>query len=64
MYHPHQNPLLQSLVSISQTTAAAECASIGAQLITNDQWMTIATNIANQGNNWQGETGEQIASIV
>ena len=30
--------------------------SIGAQLITNDQWMTIATNIANQGNNWQGGT--------
>ena len=43
-------------VSISQTTAAAECASIGAQLISNDQWMTIATNIANQASNWSGNS--------
>ena len=43
-------------VSISQTDAEAECASIGAQLISNEQWMTIATNIANQGNNWNGGT--------
>ena len=28
----------------------------GAQLITNDQWMTIATNIANQASNWSGNS--------
>ena len=22
--------------------------------MTNDQWMTVANNIANQGNNWDG----------
>ena len=53
---PESNASGNPWVSISQTTAAAECASIGAQLISNDQWMTIATNIANQGNNWQGGT--------
>ena len=44
-------------VEINQTEAIDACDDIpGAQLITNDQWMTIATNIANQGNNWQGGT--------
>ena len=33
-------------VEINQTEAIDECDDIpGAQLITNDQWMTIATNI-------------------
>ena len=43
-------------VSISQLDAITECASLGAgfHLITNDEWMTIATNAAAQGANWDG----------
>ena len=40
-------------VSINQDDAKTECLSIGAKLISNDQWMTIATNIANQATNWE-----------
>ena len=39
-----------------ETTATTACESIGAELISNNHWMTIATNIANQGNNWLGGT--------
>ena len=43
-------------VSISQTTAKTQCASLGTgyHLITNPEWMTIAANIANTGSNWSG----------
>ena len=56
--------------SIAQQEAITECASLGKgyHLITNDEWMTIATNIAQQGANWnQGvvptgdRTGHEIA---
>ena len=40
-------------MNTAKTTATTACRSIGAQLITNDQWMTIATDIANQPNNWK-----------
>ncbi len=42
------------IANISHTTALTYCASIGAHLLTNDEYMTIATNAAAQGNNWQG----------
>ena len=42
------------IVDISHTTAASYCTSIGAHLITNDEYMTIATNAANQSSNWTG----------
>jgi hypothetical protein len=45
-------------VSVSQNSAMSECASIGKgfHLITNDEWMTVASNAANVGNNWDGGT--------
>ena len=49
---PESNASGTPWVSISQIDAADACVSIGAQLISNDQWMTIATNIANQASNW------------
>ena len=44
-------------VSINQQDSATECASLGKgyHLITNDEWMTIATNVAEQATNWEGE---------
>ena len=39
---------------ISHTTALSYCASLGAHLLTNDEYMTIATNAANQPSNWSG----------
>ncbi|MFK7872902.1 MAG: hypothetical protein AB8C84_06970 [Oligoflexales bacterium] len=45
-------------VNINQTIAISECASIGANyhLITNEEWMTIAANIAEVDENWSGGT--------
>jgi len=39
-----------------QPTAKAYCNAIGAHLLTNDEYMTIAMNAANQGVNWNGGT--------
>ncbi len=39
---------------ISHNTALSYCQSIGAHLLTNDEYMTIATNAANQSVNWSG----------
>jgi formylglycine-generating enzyme required for sulfatase activity len=44
------------IVDISQTTASSSCASIGAHLITNAEWQTIAWNAENQASNWSGGT--------
>ena len=41
-------------VSISQTDAAAACSAIGAHLITNNEWQTIAWNAENVASNWSG----------
>lgn len=46
--------------NISQRTAISECESLGTgyHLITNPEWMTIATNAAGQASNWsQGTVG-------
>lgn len=42
------------IVDISQTQAAAVCASIGAHLITNNEWQTIAWNAEGVASNWAG----------
>jgi len=42
------------IVDITPTTAISYCQSIGAHLITNDEYMTIVTNASNQGSNWTG----------
>lgn len=43
-----------SIGNISQVTAKARCAAIGAHLITNAEWMTIAKNIEQVATNWSG----------
>ena len=45
-------------VNIDQQDSKTECASLGKgyHLITNDEWMTIASNAAAQGANWEGGT--------
>ena len=42
------------IANISQTDAASYCASIGAHLITNNEWQTIAWNAQNNPQNWSG----------
>lgn len=42
------------ITNISQTDAINYCNGIGASLITNKDWMTIARNIEAQGKNWTG----------
>jgi prepilin-type N-terminal cleavage/methylation domain-containing protein len=44
------------VVDINQTTAASYCAQIGGQLLTNNQWQTIAWNAEGQNSNWSGGT--------
>ncbi len=41
-------------VSISQVNSKNRCEAIGARLITNNEWMTIARNIEIQAENWTG----------
>ncbi|MFK7825817.1 MAG: hypothetical protein AB8G05_16815 [Oligoflexales bacterium] len=45
-------------VSIDQLNAIKECASLGKgfHLISNDEWMTIAANVANVDSNWSSGT--------
>ena len=45
-------------VNIDQQDSKTECASLGKgyHLITNDEWMTIASNIAAQNSNWSSGT--------
>ena len=42
------------IVDINQASSSAACASIGAHLITNNEWQTIAWNAENVASNWQG----------
>lgn len=44
------------IVDVSQTQAAQYCAQIGAHLITNNEWQTIAWNLENNPANWYGGT--------
>ncbi|MFK7874034.1 MAG: hypothetical protein AB8C84_12855, partial [Oligoflexales bacterium] len=55
---PESNAAGSPWVSISQTTSVTECASLGGsyRLITNEEWMTIASNVANVDENWSGGT--------
>jgi hypothetical protein len=43
-------------VNITQSAAKNACQNLGAgyHLLTNDEWMTIATNAAKEGENWTG----------
>lgn len=47
-------PNAPPIVRVSQTQAASYCASIGAHLITNNEWQTIAWNAENVASNWAG----------
>jgi len=42
------------LTDINQTDSILACKSIGANLITNEEWMTIARNIERVPSNWSG----------
>jgi formylglycine-generating enzyme required for sulfatase activity len=42
------------IANIAETDAKTYCASLGGHLMTNDEWMTIAYNVVNQGSNWSG----------
>jgi type II secretory pathway pseudopilin PulG len=47
-------PSVIPIVDVSHLQAVSYCSSIGAHLLTNDEFMTIANNIANQPANWTG----------
>ena len=42
------------IVYVDQTSAATYCQNIGAHLITNNEWQTIAWNAEGMGSNWNG----------
>ena len=44
------------ITEISQTDAASYCASVGAHLMTNAEWQTIAWNAEGVASNWSGGT--------
>ncbi len=44
------------ITRISRGDAKTYCASIGAHLMTNEEWMTIARNAEQQSSNWSGES--------
>ena len=56
-HDPLSAPQNTPWVSISQDEAMAECASLGTgyHLISNDEWMAIASNIAAVASNWSVE---------
>ena len=56
---PASNATNTPWVSISQQDAKTECASLGRgfELISNDQWMTVAANIAENAGNWCNSAG-------
>ena len=55
---PTSTPESSPWASLTQTEAISACSSLGdnIHLINNDEWMTIASNIASQGVNWDGGT--------
>lgn len=55
---PISQPGTSAWVTISQSDAISKCASLGSgfHLVSNPEWMTIAANVAAQGNNWSGGT--------
>ena len=46
------SPLGSPMAYISHTQAKAICTALGAHLITNQEWMTIARNVEQQSSNW------------
>jgi len=46
------SPTGYAIANISHTTAKTYCESIGAHLLTNDEWMTIARNAEQVNSNW------------
>ncbi|MFK7824622.1 MAG: hypothetical protein AB8G05_10715 [Oligoflexales bacterium] len=64
---PVSKPEGSPWVEIIQQQAITECASIGTgfRLITNEEWMTIAANITNVGENWSdGAVGAGVLARV
>ena len=55
-YYVASAPAGFPIANISHTTALSYCSSLGAHLLTNDEYMTIVTNAAAQGSNWYGGT--------
>jgi len=53
-YYPASTPEGYSITNITHANAKAYCANIGAHLLTNDEWMTIARNVDQVGSNWTG----------
>jgi prepilin-type N-terminal cleavage/methylation domain-containing protein len=53
---PAALPNAVPIVSVFQTSAATYCSNIGAHLITNNEWQTIAWNAENVASNWSGGT--------
>ncbi len=52
-YYVASTPDGYPIANISHTTAVSYCSSLGAHLLTNDEWMTISTNAANVSSNWK-----------
>ncbi len=57
-YYVASTPNGDPINTVSHDTAKSYCLAIGggAHLITNDEWMTIADNVANVVSNWSGGT--------
>ena len=54
IYEPESRSSGTPWVNISQTNAKLECESIGAHLITEDEWLSIVRNLELQASNWTG----------
>ncbi len=53
-YYPASTPDGYQIAYISHNTALTYCANIGAHLLTNDEYMTIARNAEQVASNWSG----------
>ena len=53
-YYIASAPKGYPITDITHTDALSYCSSIGAHLMTNDEWMTIADNVAGVSSNWSG----------
>lgn len=60
-YYIASTPDGYPITNINHNDAKAYCTSIGAHLLTNDEYMTIVTNAANQASNWSlGSVGSGV----
>ncbi len=55
-YYIASTPGGYPIANISQIDSATYCTSIGAHLITNNEWQTIAWNVQNVSSNWSSGT--------